>query len=213
MVAGYRKWQELGRQVRKGERSLCIFAPLVRKDKKTDKTEVFGFRSASVFDVSQTEGEVVPQFPAPELLTVEPANLPYLLNAVTAFVVTRGFTVSFEPVEGNALGVCNLTGKSIQISDTLPPLQTLKTLIHEAAHAVMHTGKTKAAYHLCELEAESVAYLVCDALGLDTGGYSFPYLARWADEPEELLPAAERACRVADVILEGCLVRPLERAA
>ena len=213
MVAGYRKWQELGRQVRKGEKSLAIFAPLTRKDKETGEVEVFGFRSASVFDLSQTTGDAVPEFPAPELLTAaRPADLKRMLKAVATFATLQGFTVSFEPIDGSALGVCHLTKKTIKVSDTLPPLQTLKTLIHEAAHAVMHVGKTKDAYHLCELEAESVAYLVCDALGLDSSAYSFPYLARWADTPEEVLPAAERACKVADSILEGCQVQPLNFA-
>ena len=210
MVAGYRKWQELGRQVRKGEKSLAIFAPMTRKDKETGELEVFGFRSASVFDVSQTEGEPVPEFPAPELLTAaRPADHKRMVSAVSIFAALQGFTVSFEPVEGSALGVCHLTEKTIKVSDTLPPLQTFKTLLHEVAHAVIHVGKTKDAYHLCELEAESVAYLVCDALSLDTSAYSFPYLAQWAEDPQELLGAAQRACKVADTILEGCQAQPL----
>ena len=86
----------------------------------------------------------------------------------------------------------------------LEPLQELKTLTHELAHALMHREVTPVTMkrHLCELKAESCVFLVCHSLGLDTSRYSFAYLVNWADDPAELLPAAEKASRTADAIVE-----------
>jgi antirestriction protein ArdC len=77
-----------------------------------------------------------------------------------------------------------------------------KTLIHGLAHARLYTKDDNKPRHVKELEAESTAFLVCDSLGMETSRYSFPYISTWADEPSEILPCAERACKVADEILE-----------
>jgi len=199
IIAGYRKWQELGRQVKKGERSLCIFAPLIRKDKESKEQEVFGFRSASVFDVSQTEGKPIPQVPKPKQLTGDSRQIQKTIKALEHFAAKRGNPVSYQALDVN--GVYNLQKESIAINQDLPALQTLKTLIHEIAHAILHPTSSLSV-HTAELEAESCAFLVCDSLGLDTSQYSFAYLAGWARDPKELLPAAERACKAANNILE-----------
>ena len=199
IIAGYRKWQELGRQVKKGERSLAIFAPLVRKDKETKEQEVFGFRSASVFDVSQTEGKPIPQTPQPKQLVGDSRQIQKAIKALEAFAQKRANVVSYQALDVN--GLYNLKNKTITINQDLPALQTLKTLIHELAHAILHP-KISIPVHTAELEAESCAFLVCDSIGLDTSQYSFAYLASWAKDPKDLLPAAERACKAAESILE-----------
>ena len=199
-VAGYRRWQELGRQVKKGEKAIAILAPLIKKTEEGEK-EVFGFRAASVFDLAQTEGRVLPAFPKPELLTAEGDNYHQIIEQLKAFALARGFKVIMHDVYG-ANGLFHLKSKTIYINHSLSASQKLKTFVHELAHALMHTEGTASKRHVYELEAESCAFLVCDSLGLDTSRYTFPYLAGWASDPREVLPAAERACRTADCILE-----------
>ncbi len=208
LVAGYRAWQEVGRQVKGRERAIFICAPLTRKEQ--EQTVVFGFHTALVFDVSQTKGESVPELPRPELLTAEGAAISDHRTRLEAFVRAQGVTVDTVPMV-HANGLYRHRTRSIVMNDTLPPLQHLKTLVHEAAHMLLF--QEGAAYHVGELEAESCAYLVCDALSLDTSRYSFPYLAHWAEKPEELLSAAERACGAADTILAALTGPALERAA
>lgn len=208
LVAGYRAWQEVGRQVCKRERAIFICAPLTRKEE--EQTVVLGFHTALVFDVSQTTGAAVPELPRPELLTAEGAAIDAHRARLEAFVRAQGVTVDTLPLV-YANGLYRHKTKSVVIKDTLPPLQSLKTLVHEAAHALLF--QESAAYHVGELEAESCAFLVCDALALDTGRYSFPYLASWAEKPNELLAAAERACSAADTILAALTEPMLEQAA
>lgn len=199
-VAGYRRWLELGRQVRKGEKSIAIFAPLTRKD-DAGATEVYGFRTASVFDVSQTEGDPIPEPPQPERLTGSGNSVLEALTGLEAYALSKGFPVVVASLPGAALGMFSLKSGQITLREGLEPLQRLKTFIHELAHALLHRDPVKRDRHVCELEAEACAYIVCDALGLDTARYSFPYLAHWADDPGELLPAAERGSRASQILL------------
>jgi len=200
-IAGYSKWKELGRQVKKGEKSLAILAPLIKKDKETKDSELIGFRSANVFDVSQTEGDSIPELPLPQLLKKDNQQIQAAIKILENFANQRGNPVSYKDITAN--GLYSLQSKAITLNETLPPLQTLKTLTHEIAHALMHANTTTEQTHTLELEAESCAYLVCDSLGLDTSNYSFAYLANWAEDPKELLTAAEKACKAADTILEA----------
>lgn len=201
-LAGYQRWQELGRQVKKGETSLAIFAPLTRRNDEGE-LETYGFRTASVFDVSQTEGEPIPELPQPERLTGGNDKVLETLTQLEAYAFNSGFTVVTAPLPGEALGSFSLKAEQITLREDLEPLQRLKTLVHELAHALMHRDHAKQARHLCELEAEACAYIVCDALGLDTSRYSFPYLAHWAEDPSELLPAAEQGGRAAQTLLDA----------
>jgi len=208
LVAGYRRWQELGRQVRKGEQSLAILAPIVRRFE--DETEgervqqVVGFRSARVFDVSQTDGESIPEPPHPVLLEDDGEAIRAALEKVEAFSISKGFPVSYENLREGALGSFSLTKWAIKLRGDLPPLQTLKTLVHELAHGLMHADpKIGEKRHLIELEAESCAFLVLHDLGLDTARYTFPYLAHWTEHPDELLVAGEKAAKVAEEVLNA----------
>ena len=205
-VAGYKTWQQLGRQVRKGEKGIAILAPIVKKLEENGQEEkrLVGFKSASVFDIEQTDGADIPELPRPERLTGDSEAIQALLKILESYATDRGFPVRREAFQGNALGKFSLTSKIITLRDDLEPLQELKTLVHELAHALMHREVSPVTMkrHRCELEAESCAFLVCHSLGLDTSRYSFAYLANWADDPAELLPAAEKASRTADAILE-----------
>lgn len=204
MIAGYRKWQELGRQVRKGEKSIAILAPLVKKTKDEDgeeKRRVVGFRAASVFDVSQTDGEELPMPPAPKLLDGEGDVIEGAYQRVVDFAAGLGSKVELVDPEqlGSANGAFYLSTKAILVRSDLSPLHRLKTAIHEVAHAMMHDGGSER--QLGEVEAESTAYLVSDALGFDTGEYSFAYVAGWGGDTETLLKAGDRACKAADQII------------
>jgi antirestriction protein ArdC len=216
-IAGYKRWQELGRQVKKGETSIAIMAPLTRKEKNDsgeDKYTVFGFRASSVFDISQTEGEAVPEYPKPQVLAEDSETIQATLKRSEQFSTIRGFPITRKDLEPGTMGSFSPRDGQIALSLSAPPLQQVKTLVHELAHALMHRTESTRPYHVHELEAESCAFLVCHTLGLDTSRYSFAYLANWAEDPEELLPSAERACKTADQILEAlCEPLLLNRAA
>jgi hypothetical protein len=205
LVAGYRRWQELGRQVRRGERGILILAPVFKKavdaDGDEERTQLVGFRSARVFAFEQTEGEPLPEQPEPQLLTSDTAAIRQTFQRALTF--SEGLSIPIErytlPV--GVMGRYNRVNRTIALRPDLPPLQALKTLIHELAHALMHAEATTKARHRLELEAETCAFLVCDALGLDTAAYSFAYLASWTDEPKDLLLAGEQAAKTARLVL------------
>jgi antirestriction protein ArdC len=214
LVAGYNKWKEAGRQVRKGEVSLRITAPLIRKD-DNGEFEVFGFRAASVFDVSQTDGDPIPTLPAPQLLKGEPANVKPITRALLNFAKCNGITVETKTLEQGE-GYFLPKDNKIVLHTDRSAFNNLTTLIHELAHALMHPAGTRKATYIKELEAESLAFIVCDALGMDTSPFSFAYLAGWGaageDSEEEpvdtILDCAQRACVVADEILEQLPQQP-----
>lgn len=115
-----------------------------------------------------------------------------------AFAASKGLPICFRELQEGIFGSFSVTKRAITVRADLPPLQTLKTLIHELTHALLHAEpKEGEPRHLCELEAESCAFLVLHELGLDTSRYTFPYLASWAEHPDELLVAGEKAARAA----------------
>ena len=209
LVAGYRKWQEMKRQVRKGERSIAIFAPMLKKVQDEESGEwikrLIGFKSVGVFDVAQTDGEPLPEPPRPQPLTGRDDEADALFVKIAEFAASVGspITVTTDGL-GRANGMFSLLTKAITVSPNLPPLQRLKTAVHEVAHAILHSDTIPAdSYDLGELEAESTAYLVGDALGIDTSAYSFAYLAGYAGEPDALLKAGQNAVKAADRIIEA----------
>jgi antirestriction protein ArdC len=226
MVAGYHRWQELGRQVRKGEKGIAILAPLTRKVKDDEGEEkarvIFGFKTAYVFDVTQTDGEPLPDV-SPKLLTDDSPEIREHIARFESFAAAHGHPVERKDL-GGAKGSYNFLSRKITLRPDLPPLQTLKTLIHELAHAILHgaerpdpvpepRSRLRVKDNLLELEAESCAFIVCHSLGLDTSAYSFSYLAHWTDDASELLPAGERACKAAAEILAAATTPSLEMAA
>ena len=121
-----------------------------------------------------------------------------VLARAEAFAASIGLPVCYRELRKGVFGSFSVTKQAITVRADLPPLQTLKTLIHELAHALLHAEpKEGGQRHLCELEAESCAFLVLHELGLDTSRYTFPYLASWTEHPDELLVAGEKAARAA----------------
>jgi antirestriction protein ArdC len=204
-VAGFRKWQELGRQVRKGSKSIGILAPSTRKVKDDvtgeESRRVIGFRVVSVFDISQTDGEELPDEPRPVLLQGEaPAGL---WDALAGMVTANGYALERGDT-GTANGYTRPTTSTIRVSDTLSDAAAVKTLIHECAHMLLHadTDYDYLAHRgVSEVEAESVAFIVGSVHGIDTGAYSMPYVAGWGKDAAVVKATAANVTRTARAIL------------
>lgn len=191
-VAGYRAWQALDHQVRAKELALRIFAPMkYQKDDgpEGEKTsEIRGFKLVPVFDVSQTEGPDLPDVVS-KLSGVAPEGV---FTTLTEFAESIGFRVERpESLESGANGETIHAQGRIRVASGNSEAQQTKTLAHEIGHALLHdpeVATTKySARGLKELEAESTAYVICSALGMETGEYSFGYVAGWAGGAPEAL--------------------------
>lgn len=206
-VAGYKTWQALGRQVRKGESSLRILAPLIVKDKETGETDCKGFRSVGVFDISQTEGDELPEV-ASKLTGAAPE---WSFFTLAQIAVDLGFRVSVETIEQPGVnGYCDFTDRKIVVSDANEGAQQVKTLAHELTHAILHDPESKDGLSRAvkELEAESGAYVICKALGLETSDYSFGYVAGWmkgdsTDAVKTIKQSQARIHKASDLVLKA----------
>lgn len=210
-VAGYKAWQKtFGRTVKKGEHGIQILAPykrtelvcrdkldpqtskpIMNKDGTPEKEWAYekrtGFRPTYVFDVSQTEGKPLPEFSVPEL----DGDVPIFESMLSAVRQCAPVEIVFRPPE-EAKGAFNHLDRTIYINEGMSEMQTIKTAIHETAHAILHdydltdipNGKEIKDRHTREVEAESVAYVVCQHFGLDTSDYSFSYVASWSRDKE-----------------------------
>lgn len=212
LVAGYKAWQKLGRQVRKGEKGLRILAPIVRKRKADDaeqaksepgeqsdgepKKVVTGFRLASVFDISQTEGDDLPEFGG---YSGDPAEN---LDRLKQFADSKGINLLMEDPGGGALGVSQ--GGTIKVRPDLNPADTFAVMVHEVAHELLHKGErrketTKA---IRETEAEAVAYAVCSAVGLDDDSKAADYIQLHQGDSEKFQQSLEVIRKTASEILQ-----------
>jgi hypothetical protein len=154
-----------------------------------------------VFDISQTEGEELPDLDAvrPKLLDGDAPE--GIWDALTAHADSLGYEV-IRHQRGSENGYCDFLGKKIAVRPDVSGAQAVKTLIHELGHALLHGEELPKSQEVAEVEVESVAYIVCSALGLDTGGYSFPYVTRWAGGSTDLLKeSADRVISCAKQIL------------
>ena len=210
-VAGFKAWQGFGRFVRKGETSLKVLAPCrykVRDDDGSERWIVRGFTIASVFAARQTDGEgSIPEPVRPELLTGDGPSGAW--DALAALVEAQGFSVQRGELFP-ANGTTDMLAKVVTVADRLDGAASVKTLAHELAHVLMHNGPLcdyLANRGRCEVEAESVAYLVCDAFGLASDGYSFAYVANWSrGEMAVVIEAADKVRKCASTILESLTV-------
>jgi antirestriction protein ArdC len=208
-VASYKKWAEVGRQVRKGEKSLSIFAPMTRKRETAtgeEKTYVSGFRLVPVFDVSQTDGDPMPEEPRPVLLEGEEPE--GMLTALVKIANLNGYLLRFGPSTFGENGYTDKVAKMVQLTEGLSDAQRAKTMAHEVAHILLHceneerSGEARIHRGIAEVEAESVAYLVATALGMTTDAYSLPYIAGWSDGNSAAVAAtADRVLKTAKAIL------------
>lgn len=208
VVAGFNRWKSLGRFVKKGEKGIAIFAPCKYKTKIEDANGeeknvqlIRGFRLVHVFDISQTEGEDLPDLDAvrPKLLDGDAPE------GIWDALVGHADSVGFEVVrdrKGSENGYCDFLNKKIAVRPDASSAQGVKTLVHELGHALLHSEGPIKSREIAEVEVESVAYIVCNALGLETGAYSFPYITRWAEGNIELLKqTAQRVTECASGIV------------
>lgn len=203
-VAGIRTWNSLGRRVNKGEHGIAILAPCLYKQAAADQDPASasvtgtaddaepgaqhvlrGFKVVHVFDITQTDGDPLPD-QQPALLTGDAPT--HLWDHLADLVHDDGYTLERGPCPSGVLGYTALTSKHVRVRDDVEPAQAVKTLAHELGHIRADHATRFADYGtdpVCrsqaELEAESIAYIVMTHHGLDSAIYSVPYLAAWSD--------------------------------
>lgn len=215
LVQGYRAWQGMGRQVRKGERGITILGPRMgitgwrwpdgtttQATGQISKTDVpdgatpvrsmVGVTPLTVFDVSQTEGEPLPANPVPEPVSLDGPAPDGMRTGLNQLATEHGFTVQHDPSRRGEDGHTDFRTQTINLAPGHSEAQEALTLAHEVAHMLMHSpdqhGPDQPLHRgVAEVEAESVAYLVATHLGYDTSANSFPYVTGWAgtDNPQE----------------------------
>lgn len=223
-VASFTTWQSLNRRVCRGEKAIRVMAPITKRVAVTDKdgkpvvgpdgkpevrSKITGYRPAPVFDIGQTDGPGLPEVPQPQRLAgTSPAGL---LEDLVAEVSERGYRLMRGPVHAldGANGVTKVTEREVWVRDDVDDAQAAKTLVHELAHVVLHADPQAGADVPCagirEVEAESIAHIVLAAHGIDTGMYSFPYVASWAYPlaAVEHVPMADIVARTGDRVMRA----------
>ena len=234
LVAGYKAWQKnFERHVNKGEKAIRILAPAPYKIKEErDKLDpvtgemmfdengmpqkeqvevtIPAFRAVSVFDVSQTDGKPIPELETSELLsTVEGYE-----DFVRAVMNVAPVPIGFEDIPGDSKGYFHTQEKRIAVQENMSESQTLKTMVHEVAHSMLHNREVNRDNVLeepvkdrntKEVEAESVAYTVCQHFGIDTSDYSFGYIAGWSNDKDmkELKSSLDTIRKTASELITG----------
>ncbi len=233
LVAGYKAWQKnFERHVNKGEKAIRILAPapykikeerdkidpvtqeiILDRDGNPQKEEVEitipAFRAVSVFDVSQTDGKPIPQLEAKELLS-DVEGYQDMIHAVEA---VSPVPIEMEEIAGESKGYFDREARRIAVQENMSESQTLKTMIHEVAHSKLHNhNKEVEQYEQArkdrntkEVEAESIAYTVCQHFGVDTSEYSFGYIAGWSSgkDTKELKSSMDTIRRTASELITG----------
>lgn len=201
MIAGFHDWLKRGRYVRKGSIGISILAPAPYKVKETNDqgeeeiSKRMWFKTVTVFDVSCTEGNPIPESPI-NLLEGSDSGL---FEQLLLYAQGQNIPVSVKPIDYN--GYCRYEGErpvEIAININLSPLQSAKTLSHELAHSILHSALEYRLHEpssLRELEAESTAFIICHHFGLETGDYSFGYIAGHKSK-ETIKTLRESAARI-----------------
>ena len=232
LVAGYQAWQKnFERHVNKGEKAIRILAPAPYKIKEErdkldpvtgemmfdengmpqkEETEVTipAFRAVSVFDVSQTDGKPIPELEVNELLsTVEGYE-----DFVQALMNISPVPIAFEDIPGDSKGYFSTAEKRIAVQENMSESQTLKTMVHEVVHSMLHDKEVNQSMDIPvkdrntkEVEAESVAFTVCQHFGIDTSDYSFGYIAGWSSgrNMKELKSSLDTIRKTASELITG----------
>jgi antirestriction protein ArdC len=192
-VAGFRTWNQLGRFVKKGEKGILILAPIVRRKAKNDEdhqeasASVAGFRAAYVFDVSQTDGQELPQI---GIVQGEPREYRERLQT---FAAAQGISVEYSSEIAPARGLSS--GGRITLLPGQSQAEEFSTLAHELAHELLHRGDRRGttSRRIRETETEATAFVVCHAIGLDTGSAACDYIQLWNGDAQLL---TESLCHV-----------------
>ena len=193
-VAGFHKWLELGRHVRKGEKGIAILAPVICKSKRaadqkdsaddgsnaTAERRLVAFRKTYVWDVQQTDGEALPEF-----ATVK-GDPQHHLESLKAYVTAQGIALEYSADISPAKGVSQ--GEKITLLPNMASAEEFATLIHEAAHERMHRSERRGqtTKTIRETDAEAVAFVVCHAIGLDTNTAAVDYISLYSGDAATL---------------------------
>jgi len=211
LVAGYRRWQELGRQVRRSERAIRILAPIIWRRKKHeteatasekrergDEERPVAFRSACVFDVTQTDGEPLPQFAQ---VGGDPGEAAQRLKRLVA---GRGIDLQYSDALSTASGYS--AGGRIVLKRGMTPAEEFSTMVHELAHEMLHQAADRAQdKKVRETEAEAIAFAVCQGVGLDANTASSDYIQLYQGDKETLLASLEEVRDTTHEILDAVL--------
>lgn len=203
-VAGFARWKQLERHVKKGEKGLMILAPLIYRTKKEDDDQgeeensspaIRGFRAVYVFDVAQTEGAAIPEF---SRIQGEPGEK---LRKLQCCVQDLGIALEYASNLGGAEGVSH--GGRIEILENLEPAHEFSVTAHEFAHELLHRGdrRKETTRKIRELEAEAVAFVVCRAAGLDAVTHSADYIQLYSGDKELLMQSLDYIQRAATEII------------
>ena len=198
-VAGFRTWKKLGRWVRKGEKGIVIIAPLIGKKADSDGGEersVFGFRAVYVFDISQTEGDDLP-----DLASTAGDPGPYM-DRLKALISSKGIELKYEPNLEGALGRSH--GGTIEILEALDRPEEFSVLVHELAHELLHHNNGRKTSKLIrETEAEAVAAVVSQAIGLQSIDAASDYIQLYDGSQETLAESLHFIQSVSSTIIEA----------
>ena len=205
-VAGFHTWHKLGRHVRKGEKGINIFAPILRRQREPENVmqesleeTVLGFRSCAVFDVSQTEGK-----PLPSIGEVR-GDARHYGEKLVAYTLSLGILLEYSPAIAPARGISE--GGKITMLPDLGSAEHAAVLAHELAHEILHHQSRRAATSktIRETEAEAVAHVVCQAIGLSTGTAAADYIQLYRGDTKLLFESLNYIRLAAGRILEGIL--------
>lgn len=215
LVKGFQAWKKLGRYVRKGEKGIKILAPRMYKKTVVDEdgeekeeTRIGGFFPVTVFDLSQTEGDPLPEI-SKEITGMEETaeNIYRMMKSIIPIPVVEKDT-------GSARGYYHLEKNYIAIKEGISIAQKAKTLIHEHAHYLLHREGAEfeeESRRIKEAQAESIAYVVSNYMGLDTSDHSFEYIAAWSGEDIEIVKKiGEEVRQVSDLIIQQIAAQDLE---
>lgn len=200
-VAGFKGWQKFSRFVKKGEKGIVIIAPMRIKAKEQgengEDASILRFRAAYVFDVSQTDGEPLPEF------AHVGGNPNGHTDRLKDFVQQQGITLEYVETLYGADGVSK--GGSIELVQGLEPAAEFSTLAHELAHEMLHKGDAtqRPSKTVRETEAEAVAFVVCQAIGLDTNSAAADYIQLYAGDKATLAASLDRIQKTASAIIEA----------
>ena len=231
-VAGYQAFKAMGRQVRRGETGIKVLAPITRREPRLDdtgqpvrddqgrvlhRTQVVATKPVTVFDIRQTDG---PPLPDPKIgeATLLTGQAPVgLWDRLQGLLEQRGFDVRRGADLGGPNGYTDFDRRLVVVRDDVDDAQAVKTLAHEAGHVLLHQDQgSRECRGIAEVEAESVAYMVTSAHGLDSSQYTFNYVAGWAlnavtedrDLADILRSTGQRVIGAADLILQATQPTP-----
>jgi antirestriction protein ArdC len=203
-VAGFNAWHKLGRFVKKGEKGIMILAPVVRRTAEnaepteTDESSTgVGFRAAYVFDISQTDGRELPEIGG---VSGDPCDYRERLGKLVA---AQGIALEYSEAIAPARGVS--AGGKIALFPGLSPAEEFATLAHELAHEMMHRAERRTSTTKCvrETEAEAVAFVVCSAIGLDTGTAAQDYIGLYGGDAKLLAESLQYVQQASSQILDA----------